>query len=137
MFVVPLPWDKTILPTLIRQTGSVSQFNGFKTENIFLDLGVVVSEGRLVHIDFGFILETSPGGNLRFESAQFKLSHEMTQLLDPSGTMKSETWYRFVRSDLSALCRCVCMYIHVWSFIGHNFCQLYMGCGWAVDADYV
>lgn len=55
------------------------------------------NQGRLVHIDFGFILETSPGGNLRFESAQFKLSHEMTQLLDPSGTMKSETWNRFVR----------------------------------------
>ncbi len=90
-----------------------------------------------MHIDFGFILETSPGGNLRFESAQFKLSHEMTQLIDPSGTMKSETWYRFVRSDLSALCWCVCVYIHVWSFIGHNFSQLYMGCGWAVVADYV
>ncbi|KAI4318629.1 hypothetical protein MLD38_032306 [Melastoma candidum] len=55
------------------------------------------NEGRLVHIDFGFILETSPGGNMRFESAHFKLSHEMTQLLDPSGTMKSETWTRFVR----------------------------------------
>ncbi|BBM99121.1 phosphatidylinositol 4-kinase A [Marchantia polymorpha subsp. ruderalis] len=54
------------------------------------------SEGRLVHIDFGFILETSPGGNMRFESAQFKLSHEMTQLLDPSGSMKSDTWHRFV-----------------------------------------
>ncbi|CAM6105243.1 unnamed protein product [Calypogeia fissa] len=53
-------------------------------------------DGRLVHIDFGFILETSPGGNLRFESAHFKLSHEMTQLLDPSGAMKSEPWYRFV-----------------------------------------
>ncbi|XP_010255687.1 PREDICTED: phosphatidylinositol 4-kinase alpha 1-like isoform X2 [Nelumbo nucifera] len=53
--------------------------------------------GRLVHIDFGFILETSPGGNMRFESAQFKLSHEMTQLLDPSGVMKSETWAYFVR----------------------------------------
>ncbi|KAL4615716.1 hypothetical protein ACB092_07G146600 [Castanea dentata] len=52
--------------------------------------------GRLVHIDFGFILETSPGGNMRFESAHFKLSHEMTQLLDPSGTMKSETWNLFV-----------------------------------------
>ncbi|KAF9609104.1 hypothetical protein IFM89_013358 [Coptis chinensis] len=52
--------------------------------------------GRLVHIDFGFILETSPGGNMRFESAQFKLSHEMTQLLDPSGVMKSETWIHFV-----------------------------------------
>ncbi|KAJ3672896.1 hypothetical protein LUZ60_006270 [Juncus effusus] len=54
------------------------------------------SQGRLVHIDFGFILETSPGGNMRFESAQFKLSHEMTQLLDPSGSMKSDTWYQFV-----------------------------------------
>ncbi|XP_062093052.1 phosphatidylinositol 4-kinase alpha 1 isoform X1 [Humulus lupulus] len=52
--------------------------------------------GRLVHIDFGFILETSPGGNMRFESAHFKLSHEMTQLLDPSGVMKSETWHQFV-----------------------------------------
>ncbi|KAK6946221.1 Phosphatidylinositol 3-/4-kinase, catalytic domain, partial [Dillenia turbinata] len=52
--------------------------------------------GRLVHIDFGFILETSPGGNMRFENAHFKLSHEMTQLLDPSGVMKSETWNHFV-----------------------------------------
>ncbi|GLT98070.1 hypothetical protein SLE2022_155940 [Rubroshorea leprosula] len=52
--------------------------------------------GRLVHIDFGFIFEISPGGNMRFESAHFKLSHEMTQLLDPSGVMKSETWYQFV-----------------------------------------
>ncbi|KAK8941284.1 Phosphatidylinositol 4-kinase alpha [Platanthera zijinensis] len=55
------------------------------------------SKGRLVHIDFGFILETSPGGNMRFENADFKLSHEMTQLLDPSGTMKSDTWNHFVR----------------------------------------
>ncbi|CAH9124376.1 unnamed protein product [Cuscuta epithymum] len=52
--------------------------------------------GRLVHIDFGFILETSPGNNMRFESAHFKLSHEMTQLVDPSGVMKSETWFQFV-----------------------------------------
>ncbi|MBA0726863.1 hypothetical protein Golax_002661 [Gossypium laxum] len=33
---------------------------------------------------------------MRFESAHFKLSHEMTQLLDPSGVMKSETWDNFV-----------------------------------------
>ncbi|OVA09140.1 Phosphatidylinositol 3-/4-kinase [Macleaya cordata] len=52
--------------------------------------------GRLVHIDFGFIFEISPGNNMRFESAHFKLSHEMTQLLDPSGVMKSETWNQFL-----------------------------------------
>ncbi|KAF5745697.1 putative phosphatidylinositol 4-kinase [Tripterygium wilfordii] len=52
--------------------------------------------GRLVHIDFGFIFEISPGGNMRFESAHFKLSHEMTQLLDPSGVTKSDTWNQFV-----------------------------------------
>jgi phosphatidylinositol 4-kinase len=34
---------------------------------------------------------------MRFESADLKLSHEMTQLLDPSGSMKSETWNYFVR----------------------------------------
>ncbi|XP_019247638.1 PREDICTED: phosphatidylinositol 4-kinase alpha 1-like [Nicotiana attenuata] len=57
---------------------------------------LIDSAGRLVHIDFGFILEISPGRNMGFESAHFKLSHEMTQLIDPSGAMKSETWYQFV-----------------------------------------
>lgn len=60
--------------------------------------------GRLVHIDFGFIFEISPGGNMRFESAHFKLSHEMTQLLDPSKSMKSENWHQFV-------CLCVKGYL--------------------------
>ncbi|KAJ8441965.1 hypothetical protein Cgig2_020110 [Carnegiea gigantea] len=53
------------------------------------------SAGRLVQIDFGFILEPSTGGNMRFESTHVKLSHEMTQLLDPSGSTESGTWHRF------------------------------------------
>lgn len=69
--------------------------------NILID-----TQGRLVHIDFGFILEISPGANMRFESAAFKLSHEMTQLLDPSGQRDSPQFHLFeelcVRGFLAA-----------------------------------
>ncbi|GFR44535.1 hypothetical protein Agub_g5805 [Astrephomene gubernaculifera] len=67
---------------------------------------LVDCEGHLVHIDFGFILDISPGGNLGFESAAFKLSHEMAQLLDPGGCRNSEHFRRFeelcVRGYLAA-----------------------------------
>lgn len=39
--------------------------------NILID-----RNGRLIHIDFGFMLSNSPGGNMRFESAPFKLTDE-------------------------------------------------------------
>ncbi len=58
--------------------------------NILIDI-----DGHLVHIDFGFILEISPGGNMRFESAAFKLSHEMTLLVDPGGSRASREFCRF------------------------------------------
>ena len=38
-------------------------------------------QGNLIHIDFGFLLGTSPGGNIGFEKAAFKLSKEMFTLL--------------------------------------------------------
>lgn len=69
--------------------------------NILLD-----SAGRVVHIDFGFIFEISPGGNLGFERAAFKFSHEMVQLIDPGGARRSAHYARFkelcVRGFLAA-----------------------------------
>eukprot|EP00963_Diacronema_lutheri_P001420 scaffold86_cov338-Pavlova_lutheri.AAC.83 len=56
---------------------------------------LLTKDGYMVHIDFGFIFEISPGGNLGFENAAFKLTHEMTQLLDPSGDKQSSEYKRF------------------------------------------
>jgi hypothetical protein len=78
--------------------------------NILLD-----SAGRLVHIDFGFMLETSPGGNLGFEKAGFKCTHEMTQILAPGGDRGSPSFRLFqdlvIRAYLAVrdltLSRCV------------------------------
>ena len=39
------------------------------------------ANGHIVHIDFGFMLTNSPGGNLNFESAPFKLTSEYVQLM--------------------------------------------------------
>ena len=43
--------------------------------NILID-----SEGHLVHIDFGFMLQSSPGG-MNFETSPFKLTKEYIDLL--------------------------------------------------------
>lgn len=55
---------------------------------------MISRDGHLVHIDFGFLLATSPGG-LNFESAPFKLSQE---LIDVMGGTNSDAfnYYRIL-----------------------------------------
>jgi phosphatidylinositol 4-kinase len=48
--------------------------------NILID-----SDGHLVHIDFGFMLGIAPGGQWSFETAPFKLTKEMVQVLGGVG----------------------------------------------------
>jgi len=52
--------------------------------NILLD-----NYGHIIHIDFGFMFETSPGGNMKFENAEFKLTTEIANLLDGDKTSES------------------------------------------------
>lgn len=46
---------------------------------------LLTSGGALVHVDFGFMLGASPGGNLGFESAPFKLSRELMEVMKVGG----------------------------------------------------
>ncbi|KAI5957795.1 pik1 [Candida theae] len=56
--------------------------------NIMLD-----HEGHIIHIDFGFLLGNSPGSNIGFEAAPFKLTTEYVDLL---GGTESEYYQLFV-----------------------------------------
>lgn len=53
---------------------------------------MIDAEGHIVHIDFGFLLSNSPGGNMEFEKAPFKLTSEMVAVM---GGAKSSLWKYF------------------------------------------
>jgi len=44
--------------------------------NILIDI-----EGHIMHIDFGFFLSNAPGKGVKFESAPFKLTAELVEVL--------------------------------------------------------
>ena len=55
--------------------------------NILID-----RQGHLIHIDFGFMLSNSPGGNMNFEKAPFKLTQEFENVL---GGRRSHLFIKF------------------------------------------
>ena len=55
--------------------------------------------GHIIHIDFGFIFDISPAGNMKFEKAAFKLTKEMISIME--GT-DSEPYSTFVDLTIRA-----------------------------------
>ena len=58
--------------------------------NILID-----TEGHIIHIDFGFMLSIAPGGYLSLETAPFKLTEEMVEVL---GGLESKMFGEFVKA---------------------------------------
>jgi phosphatidylinositol 4-kinase len=55
--------------------------------NILID-----NRGHIMHIDFGFVFGLTPGGNMGFEKAPFKLTQEMIDLM---GGLHSSTFHKY------------------------------------------
>jgi len=52
------------------------------------------ANGSLVHIDFGFLLSNSPGKNMGFEAAPFKLTAEWVEVMGGPGS----PWFSYFRA---------------------------------------
>lgn len=65
---------------------------------------LVDDEGRLCHIDFGFMLASSPGG-VNFESAPFKLSREMLEVMDSNSEGRASELFDYFKVRHAVRCR--------------------------------
>ncbi|EGG17773.1 phosphatidylinositol 4-kinase [Cavenderia fasciculata] len=66
---------------------------------------LVDDEGHIVHIDFGFIFDISPGGDLlTFEASPFKMNQEMIDIMGGKPNAEQFTWFmeQSVRAFLAA-----------------------------------
>jgi len=61
---------------------------------------LVDEDGHIVHIDFGFMLESSPGRDMGFEKAPFKLSEEMINIM--GGRPDAEPFKYFMEQTVKA-----------------------------------
>ncbi|MCJ1297138.1 Phosphatidylinositol 4-kinase alpha [Xylographa carneopallida] len=52
--------------------------------------------GHVIHIDFGFIFDISPAGNLKFERRAFKLTTEMVELMGGSVDSPLYRWFQLL-----------------------------------------
>lgn len=56
--------------------------------------------GHIIHIDFGFIFDWSPGKDMRFESADFKLTKEFIDIM--GGDERAEPYQLFITKTIQA-----------------------------------
>ncbi len=57
---------------------------------------MINSAGHLIHIDFGFLFDISPGKNIGFERAGFKINDEMVELIGDDGSHTTPLFLWFV-----------------------------------------
>jgi len=84
----------------LAQKNFVESMAGYSLVSYFLQIKdrhngniLLTSEGRVVHIDFDFLFSYSPGGNIGFESAPFKLTEEFIEVM--GGEEQSEAFDYF------------------------------------------
>eukprot|EP00249_Psilotum_nudum_P024190 c29117_g1_i1 orf=1076-3994(-) len=57
---------------------------------------LIDEEGHIIHIDFGFMLSNSPGG-VNFESAPFKLTRELLEVMDSDAEGTSSEFFDYFK----------------------------------------
>jgi phosphatidylinositol 4-kinase len=76
---------------------------------------MIDDKGHIMHIDFGFIFDISPGHNMRFESANFKLTREMIQIM--GGSKDSEPFQHYMNLTIKAFLACRKYHEHIYNII--------------------